>query len=1156
MPGSLRVASQHRPARSTAAWSEGPVRISGTAGLSQVLSAPDFPDSIAEQTQLPVLVTDAQERVVWINENFSVLTGWKFNEIRNKHPEEFLYQNTPGIDDLLHVPNDVSAGVSFRYHGLHLRRDGRSFLAATDSRPIINDAGDLLGYVLINRTDSPPPSLENGHDRERQLLKAINDAQARFISRTDDQAIFPELLRQLLDLTDSEYGFIGEVRLDDRDQPWLKCAAISNVPPSARELFGPTKGHRTELAHRTSLFGAALTGDAPVIPNASTTNTRSEGQSALRSFVSLPIYHEQTLVAVAEIANRPCGYDETIVEFLEPLLTTIGQLVDARHREQQRETAEKALRESELWLEETGRVAGVGGWIMDLHSNKMCWSSQTRRIFDVPDDYVPSLNECISFHALEAQPQLRSAVRRCQREGTPWDLEVPFVTAGGRKLWGRTKGQAIVQNGRVVRLIGTFQDITDRIVAEKAANSQSRILEMIASDAPLTEILDSICQTAQECLPGKRVSLLLLDENGIHFLQGADHVGYESDMVRLADNLRLRDPLDSGSRGLIPDQELMIDDISSAPSWTAFRTFAQMHGFRSCWSIPICGAGGTSLGALAIYAASPFSAAAGLRPIVDQAIHLARIAVTRWIENSRYRRSERLLRETLLRAKLGYWLLDLKTGNLELSPEACALIGRDKTYQPSLMQICSDVIHPEDIEALAQNRNRAISNPGKICHLDVRCRMSDGEIRWMAIESVASVDATGQPDTMSGTVQDITERRQADDEREELQAQLSQAQKLESIGRLAGGVAHDFNNMLAVILGHSEMALLTETPDARLREHLEEIHNAGKRSADLTRQLLAFARRQSAAPRVLNLNDSISAMLQMLLRLIGEDIELKWCPGEDLWAVNVDPVQIDQIVANLAVNARDAIAGAGQITIATRNVCLRELKLLRHSPIQPGSYVVVSVADNGGGMDQCVLERMFEPFYTTKALGQGTGLGLATVFGIVQQNQGAIDVHSVPGKGTMIDVYLPFTPEPILGFRKSPAQVPERHKGERILLVEDEPALLSLCVIYLRHLGYDVLVAARPTDAIQMFRDNGSGISLMVTDVVMPEMSGWELASRLRNTRPELPCLFMSGYNDETVSNRGIVQSDVEFLQKPFDMLQLSRAIRRALQHVPKCAAH
>ncbi len=394
----------------------------------------------------------------------------------------------------------------------------------------------------------------------------------------------------------------------------------------------------------------------------------------------------------------------------------------------------------------------------------------------------------------------------------------------------------------------------------------------------------------------------------------------------------------------------------------------------------------------------------------------------------------------------------------------------------------------------------------------------------------------------------IVERKRAMDEKEKLQAQLTQAQKMESAGRLAGGVAHDFNNMLQVILGHAAMALDDLPSPGPLRESLEEIQKSAQRSADLTRQLLAFARKQTISPRVLDLNDTVEGMLKMLRRLIGEDIDLLWMPGAELWPVKLDPSQIDQILANLCVNSRDAITGTGRVTIETHNVTLDEGYAKTHLDCVPGDYVMMTITDTGHGMDAATRAHLFEPFFTTKRVGKGTGLGLATVFGIVKQNQGLINVYSQPGQGTTFKMYLPRAEaEPEL------AEEQASHRAlrgtETVLLVEDEEQILNLGRRILAQQGYTVRVASTPEAALAVAEQHVGPIHLLITDVVMPGMNGKELRERLRTGRPNLKCLFISGYTADVIAHRGVLDDGVQLLQKPFTAYSLAARVRDVLEH-------
>ena len=394
---------------------------------------------------------------------------------------------------------------------------------------------------------------------------------------------------------------------------------------------------------------------------------------------------------------------------------------------------------------------------------------------------------------------------------------------------------------------------------------------------------------------------------------------------------------------------------------------------------------------------------------------------------------------------------------------------------------------------------------------------------------------------------DITERKRVDEEREKLQAQLNQAQKMESVGRLAGGVAHDFNNMLGAILGYTELGMIEVSPTDPIHGTLKDIQKAALRSADLTRQLLAFARKQTVAPKVLDLNETLKGMLKMLRRLIGEDIGLAWLPGKDLGWIRMDPSQIEQLLVNLCVNARDAIHDTGKITVETSAVTFDETDCAAHVGFTPGKYVLLTVSDDGCGIDAETLSHLFEPFFTTKEVGKGTGLGLATVYGMVKQNNGFIDVYSKPGQGTTFKIYLPRHATESGRTALMDASQPAARGHETILLVEDEPMILDITTKMLERQGYTVQAAATPGEAIRLAREHVGEIHLLMTDVVMPEMNGRDLAKNLLSLYPNLKRLFMSGYTADVIAHHGVLDEGVQFIQKPFSVQTLAVKVRGVL---------
>lgn len=497
----------------------------------------------------------------------------------------------------------------------------------------------------------------------------------------------------------------------------------------------------------------------------------------------------------------------------------------------------------------------------------------------------------------------------------------------------------------------------------------------------------------------------------------------------------------------------------------------------------------------------------------------------------------------------GTWEWNVQTGRLVVNARWAEIMGYALAeISPVSIETWRKFTHPDDLKASDQLLERHFRGELDSYELELRMRHKDGNWVWILDRGrVTSQTKAGQPLLMMGTHQDITARKQAEGEKARLEADLQQAQKMESVGRLAGGVAHDFNNILTVILGHAEMALEQVESSQPIHQDLVEIRKAARRSADLTRQLLAFARKQTVAPKVLDLNQTIGGMLHMLKRLIGEGVDLSWRTQEGLWPVKVDPSQIDQILVNLCANARDSIAGIGKIVIVAENVAFDEAACARRAGFLPGEFVRLSVEDNGSGMDRETLGHIFEPFFTTKGLGKGTGLGLPTIYGIVKQNEGFIHVRSAPGAGTTFSIHLPRHAGEAEPVSVEVSARPGEGGHETLLLVEDELSILRMIQGMIERQGYAVLAASTPGEALRLARESAGEIRLLLTDVVMPEMNGRDLARQLMALHPRLKCLFMSGYTDDVIADNGMLHDGVDFIQKPFSGTELATRIRAAL---------
>lgn len=500
-------------------------------------------------------------------------------------------------------------------------------------------------------------------------------------------------------------------------------------------------------------------------------------------------------------------------------------------------------------------------------------------------------------------------------------------------------------------------------------------------------------------------------------------------------------------------------------------------------------------------------------------------------------------------ARIGHWWLDLATDRFIFSDQMYVILNLDRDTFDHSRKSVRKLIFPEDLNEIIKLRDMMAVGGKDVLELYHRVIRPDGEIRHFKLYVRNIFDDSRKVVKIFGTSMDITKQKLLEKENKNLQQQFAQAQKMEAIGKLAGGIAHDFNNMLSVILGNAELAITHSSPTDPNSGYIKEIIEATIRAANLTRQILAFARKQTIAPKVLNLNYIIGEMVTMLKRLVSEDIDLFWKPCDNIWLVKIDPAQVDQILVNLAVNARDAISGVGKLTIETNNVEFDKAYCAKFIKFVPGQYTMIAVSDDGCGMDRETQDLIFEPFFTTKDKNIGSGLGLSTVYGIVRQNEGFINVYSEPGKGASFKIYLPRY--------KGQAEVEKTFFNykpeslimgdETILIVEDDPSLLKMTVIMLEELGYTVLAAENPSKALELAKRNTDRIHLLLTDVVMPEMNGKELVEQFLTLNMKFKHIFMSGYTANVIAHRGILNEGVHLIQKPFSKKELGKKIRRAL---------
>jgi two-component system cell cycle sensor histidine kinase/response regulator CckA len=734
--------------------------------------------------------------------------------------------------------------------------------------------------------------------------------------------------------------------------------------------------------------------------------------------------------------------------------------------------------------------------------------------------------------------------------------EVRYLTRDGAFRWVEVQARVTLdEQGEPTGTTGTLTDQTERKRAELLSIGQSRLLEEIASGAALGRVLDGIGRFAEEhASPSIATLMLLRPETGELTLASAPRL---PEAMRQALAVVPVGP-EHGACGTAVHrrQRVVCRDIASDPLWARWpqRETVLAAGIRSSWSVPIVSVTGEVLGTFAIYYVESREPAVEDLRIVEIATHLAAIAIERERTQEAVRRTSMLLEQVLESLPVGVWVL-AEDGRIVFGNRAGQEIWGGARYLPleELGQYRGWWVETgEPIAGEEWAAARAIRRGETSLNELIRIETFDGRERIILNSAVPVRGPAGEVVGAISVNQDISERHAAEEALRQSEQQLRQAQKMEAVGKLAGGIAHDFNNLLTGILSYCDLILQELRGGDPIRTDVEQIRHAGLRAAGLTRQLLAFSRRQVLQPRVLSLNSTVAELDGMLRRLLAADILLESELDASLGHVLADPGQIEQVVVNLVVNARDAMPRGGRVRIATTNVRLPAGGDERPNGVRPGAYVALSVTDTGVGMDAQTQARIFEPFFTTKEPGKGTGLGLSTVYGIVQQSGGHVTVESAPGQGATFTVYLP-------RHEGTGAALPARSDRrslpggrETLLLVEDEAAVRSSARRLLERHGYTVLEARHGADALRLVEEGGPEVDLVLTDLVMPEMGGRELVERLRARRPNLKVLYMSGYTEKAITPDGVMPPRTGFVEKPFTVEQLLRRLREILDEQEK----
>ena len=678
-------------------------------------------------------------------------------------------------------------------------------------------------------------------------------------------------------------------------------------------------------------------------------------------------------------------------------------------------------------------------------------------------------------------------------------------------------------------------------LAETLSSLYKTVLERISAHASLFEVLECLCKFMEKQFPELACSVLLLEGDGVTLRHGAAP-SLPPEYNTRVDGIQAGPSAGSCGTAVYRREQVIVRDIATDPLWSGFAQLALPHGLKACWSTPITSRDEKVLGTFAVYYREARDPDGRHLHMVQSATHLAGVAIERHQADQQLRAVEtryRALVENLPAITyiaevgvLGRWLY--------VSPQIQSILGFSPEEWLADASNWINHVHADDRERALEAETR-FWEIGGIYRADYRMIARDGRVIWFRDDAVYLKTPDAQKPVMQGVLHDITDYKLMED-------QLRQSQKMEAVGQLAGGVAHDFNNLLMIIQGRTERIAERAAEDDPTHKDAHEIKEAAERATALTRQLLAFSRKQVLQPKLLDMNHVVAEVSKMVQRLIGENVEVELHPAASLWPVKVDRVQMEQAVLNLALNARDAMPNGGKLTIATRNVVIDEHQAKEHGSIRAGNYVALEVRDTGTGMDAETQIHIFEPFFSTKELGKGTGLGLASVYGLVKQSGGCISFQSKLGQGTTFIIYLPEAAGEVPAKQQAALPAVQTQGSETILVVEDEDQIRDMVCQYLQQNGYSVLHAQNGKDALEIAQRYRGSIHLLLTDVVMPEMNGHELARDLRRIRPRCKILLTSGYPEHAAISERTPSQSAETLQKPYALNQLAKKIRELLE--------
>jgi PAS domain S-box-containing protein len=1074
--------------------------------------------TLSNMVPVGIFQTDASGATTYLNPHFCHLAG-----LRPEDPACDNWLRAVHPDDLARVQEGWRAASSgqqiFATEYRLLRPDGEIVWVLATARPEQDLDGRFIGYIGTI-TDVTA----------RLHAEFVLEAQNRVLEMIAKGAPLRDTLTTLLRFVEDQApGMLSSILLLDPDGIHVRHGAAPSLPEA---YLSAVDG--LSIGESAGSCGTAAYRRRPVIVEDIATDPLWADYKALasahglRACWSTPILdvHGGVLGTFAIYFREPRRPQEQHERLIQ-LTISLAALAIGRHHE------ETALRASEAGLAAAQSRARLGSWELDLSTMIGTWSAEMFRLFDWNVSLgPPSFAAFLELTHPADRRRLQEAHRDVVSARVPGTVEFRANPERGPLRWFRGNLDPIVDDaGRVTRLAGTTLDVTETRRAEEELRKVNRELRMLSGVSQALvrstdeqQLLSRFCQIVAGTAPYGLAAVGERDESmpaGIHIVT---RTGDGSEAV---DGL-IEDLAPLGGEAIRTGE--VVRHRLGPPAGVAFplRT------------------GGETSSALLIRSSDEHGFDESEMALVGElagdlafGIHTLRTRTAHRVVQEALAQSEARFRATFEQAAVGVAHVAPDGRFIRVNRRLAEITGYSSEALATLT--FGEITHADDLPADAQYRARLLSGEVSTYNIEQRFLRKGGGAVWANITTSLVTQESGEPGYFITVVEDITTKRN-------LEGQLRQSQKMEAIGLLAGGVAHEFNNMLSVILGNAELSLGELQETDTLRENLQAIVEAANRGADITRQLLAFARKETTSPVVLDVNARLTSLTRMISRLSGEDVSLETKFDSATWPIKLDPTQFDQVIVNLVTNARDAIRGVGTITLETRNVVADAAYRSVHRAVASGEYVAVRITDTGVGMDAVTLDQIFQPFFTTKALGKGTGLGLPVVLGISQRAGGHVLVESTPGKGARFTLLFPRSREAV----QAPARVRKIEPGlagsETILLVEDELALLALTRRSLESYGYRVLPASSPGDALLIAQSHDGEIALLLTDVVMPMMNGRELYERVSAIRRGIRVVYMSGYPADIVARRGELDHSSVYVQKPFVLATLARSVRRALE--------